>query len=62
MTRDEVLATYDVVDGRIVSPGKFEGELYFVPAFWADALDGGSDETLYDGDTAIEVFYIMAAD
>lgn len=30
-------------NGRIVSPGKFEGEMIYVPYFWDVSLDGGVD-------------------
>ena len=43
MTRAEVLASYDVRNGRIVSPGKFEGEAIYVPHFWNVFLDGFAD-------------------
>lgn len=35
---------YKVVDGRIRSPGKFEGEAWWVPLAWALSLDGGAEE------------------
>ena len=45
MTRAEVLAQYDVdANGIIKSPGKFEGEMLYVPALWDIVLDGGSDD------------------
>jgi len=31
---------YDVKDGIIVSPGKFEGEPEYTPYFWGMVLDG----------------------
>ena len=37
MTRAEVLEQYQVSGGSITSPGKFEGEAIWVPAFWAAA-------------------------
>ncbi len=33
-----------IPDGLIESPGKFEGGLLYVPYFWEQGLDGGSDE------------------
>lgn len=30
--------------GTIRGPGKFEGEMYYVPYYWYVMLDGGSDE------------------
>ena len=29
--------------GIITDPGKFEGEMYYVPYFWAESLEGGAD-------------------
>lgn len=44
MTRQEILAAYDVdSNGRIVSPGKFEGEPIFAPYFWDIGLSGFAD-------------------
>ena len=42
--REAVLDAYDVDgNGRIVSPGKFEGEPIFAPHFWNVALAGFAD-------------------
>ena len=50
MTRAEVLGAYRVDDrGRIRSPGKFEGEMLYVPHFWESYLDGMADRD--DGTT-----------
>jgi hypothetical protein len=38
--------SYTVVNGRIKNPGKFEGELDYVPHFWEAVLNG---ESLSDG-------------
>ena len=46
MTRADVLEMYQVQDARITSPGKFEGEPIWVPAFWPDA-DQADDGTCY---------------
>lgn len=35
--------TYKVENGRIVSPGKFEGCREYVPHFWDIGLDGFAD-------------------
>jgi len=44
MTRQEILAIYRVDDtGRIISPGKFEGEPIFAPYFWNIGLQGFAD-------------------
>jgi hypothetical protein len=45
MNRAEVLAAYDVNPwGLIKSPGKFEGEMLYVPALWASCMEGAYDE------------------
>jgi len=43
MTRAEILAQYEIKDGIIVSPGKFEGEPLYAPYFYSIWLDGGAD-------------------
>ena len=45
MTRDEILEEFDVSDatGIIRNPGKFEGEMLYVPYFWDKALQGAAD-------------------
>lgn len=40
----------------ITTPGKFEGELSFVPKLWDMTLESMEDETLWDGDTLISIF------
>lgn len=43
MTREEVLAEYDVNEhGIIQTPGKFEAEMLYVPAFWDATMDGSA--------------------
>jgi hypothetical protein len=61
MTREEIEREYNVVDGIIRRPGKFEGNAVYVPYFWDIAMNGfaGSrDRSLYsfdvkDGDRAM---------
>lgn len=43
MTREQVFRDYKIEQGRIVSPGKFEGEPIFAPYFWELGLEGFSD-------------------
>lgn len=43
MTREEIEKQFNVKDGRIVSPGKFEGEMVYLPFFWEMFLDGAAD-------------------
>ena len=37
------MSEYQVKAGRIVSPGKFEGEPAFVPTLWQSGLEGCAD-------------------
>lgn len=48
MTREEIELDYDIEDGIIRSPGKFEGEPIYVPYFWQLGLEGFADDD--DGD------------
>ena len=42
--RADILKQYDCdSNGRITSPGKFEGEPIFAPYYWQMALEGFSD-------------------
>ena len=44
MTRQEIMEMYDVNEqGVIKSPGKFEGEMLYVPYFWDLGLEGDYD-------------------
>jgi hypothetical protein len=56
----ELLAEYP--DGYQRHPGKFEGEPIAAMYFHELCLDGAQDETLYDGDTPIDVFRVDADD
>ena len=49
MTRQDITNEYSVVNGRIVSPGKFENEMVYVPYFWDFYLNGFADDD--DGKT-----------
>lgn len=43
--REELLKEYAVDEnGRITTPGKFEGESIFAPHLWSLAMDGFADE------------------
>lgn len=44
MRAHQALDAYDLRDGVIRSPGKFEGERAYVPYFWSVYLDGGADD------------------
>jgi hypothetical protein len=43
MTRETIERDYEVQDGRIVSPGKFEGEMVYAPFFYEVACCGCAD-------------------
>jgi hypothetical protein len=59
MKRKEVLKDYKVdKGGRIRSPGKFEGEMLYVPAFWEAGLEGMAD----DDDGSVYTFRLSAED
>lgn len=47
--RAEIESEYDVVDGVIRNPGKFEGEAVWVPYFW-DLVMNGDGEEVFDED------------
>ncbi len=45
MTRQEICEAYDVDNRGVVrSPGKFEGEMLYVPHFWDQGLEGAASE------------------
>lgn len=56
--RQQIERDYDVRNGRIVSPGKFEGEPIFAPYFWNAALEGMAD----DDDGECYTFALSAED
>ena len=43
-TKADVEADYEVVNGRIISPGKFEGEAVYAPYFHQAWMNGDIDE------------------
>ena len=43
MTREQIERDYKVVDGRICSPGKFEGEMVYAPYYYQAMLEGMAD-------------------
>jgi hypothetical protein len=43
MTRAQIEKDYKVENGRIHSPGQFEGEMVYVPHFWDVFLNGFAD-------------------
>lgn len=42
-------------EGRITSPGKFEGEMIYVPYFWECFVDGSMAEERPDGSIRMDV-------
>jgi hypothetical protein len=68
--RAEILSGYKIENGRIVSPGKFEGDPVWVPYFWDLALEGmGTESSLYhesesDDDTGpmVNTFMVQSGD
>ena len=46
----------------IQSPGKFEGEPTYAPAFWNVVLDNGADFETYDGNTIVAGFVLTRDD
>lgn len=43
MNRTQIEQEYAVENGRITTPGKFEGEAVYVPYFWDAYLNGFAD-------------------
>lgn len=62
MSREQIMREYEVRSGYIRSPGKMEGNPIWVPALWDQTMEGGQDDTVYDGDTTISVFHISKDD
>ena len=73
--RAEVLAGYKIENGRIVSPGKFEGAPVWLPYFWDLAMDGmgrlsdfyrddsnGGNDDGQDGGPSVNTFMVQSAD
>lgn len=58
MTRKEIEQEYDVVNGIIRSPGRFEGAPVYVPYFYDIYLNGGADRD----DGRVLGFDVTAAD
>lgn len=60
--RQQIEKDFEVEDGVITTPGKFEGSMVYVPAFWDLTLEGGEDEIEWDGDTLISIFHVTSED
>jgi len=53
MTRKEIEKDYDVNEyGIITSPGKFEGDMAYIPYFW-DMVMNGTGEDIWEDDLLI---------
>jgi hypothetical protein len=59
MTRAQIEESFSIENGRITSPGKFEGQRLYVPYFWGKVLEGWQDDEDEDG---TPVFFIDASD
>lgn len=55
--RQEIERDYEIEDGRIKSPGKFENEMIYAPYFWESSLNGIQDNIRFDGDVPVDIFY-----
>lgn len=49
------MPNYEILNGRIVSPGKFEGEEGFVPYFWEQAGDGTGEDLNFPGESYVAI-------
>lgn len=58
-TRADVESAFDVVDGKITTSGKFEGEAAYVPYYWEKGLDGWADD---EPDEVSYMFYVTKED
>ena len=59
--RVEIESEFDVVDGIIRNPGKFEGEAVWVPYFWDLVMDGDGEEVFdEDGELVATRFKVDA--
>jgi len=55
MTREEILRQYNINEhGIIISPGKFEGEMIYMPHFYEAYLNGEANY-LQDGGISIPI-------
>ena len=63
MTKQEIIKAYDVNEqGVITSPGKFEGEMLYVPYFWDHVMSGMGESFPDDNGTQTEAFCIIPED
>lgn len=63
MTRDDILRDYKVDShGVIRRPGKFEGEMLYIPYFWEVGLDGLADDDIEVGNDNVEWIFEITDD
>lgn len=62
MTRHDILKTYTVENGRILDPGKFEGEMIYAPYFYDAVLNGGSDDSIDEHNGSVTDVFIIRKD
>ncbi len=56
-SKQEIAEAYRLDEhGIVCSPGKFEGEPWYVVALWELVLNGCADSEIFDGDDLISVF------
>lgn len=61
MTREEIIKEYkiDWETGRIMSPGKFEGEMLYAPYFYEQICEGHTDDVTESlTGRIVDIFYI----
>ena len=59
---EHLTASYDIKNGVIRSPGKFEGEMYYSLYFYTNYLEGGSDHDYLDNGTLISRFNLTVSE
>jgi hypothetical protein len=63
MTRDEIMKAFDVNEqGVIQSPGKFEGEMLYVPHFWDVMMEGAGDDLHFNDGALITILPVEDGD
>jgi hypothetical protein len=49
-TKNEILSRFEVLNGVIKTPGKFEAEPLWAPYFWDETFEFGADDEFDDKD------------
>ena len=63
MTKAEIAEQYEIDEfGRIKSPGKFEGEMYYAVHYWGCVLDGFGDECYEENGTPYAIINLTFED